>query len=127
MSWTPARSAAPVCSAIAVALGLGCSGRPQLTRGIAERWGCSYNAVRRVYGELHSDLPAGDGYAPEMGWSACEALAHLGPPDSVERDSAGVSWLYPAPADRAVGSRRWRAVYFDSTPGEGWSVLYDTW
>lgn len=109
-----------------VVVAAGCSQRPKLTEAVARRWGCSYNAVLQAYGQLHRDLPKGHHYVPEEDWSACQLLAHLGAPDSVEVDPKMVFWTYRLPGRVGTPVKRGQ-VLLDSLPGRGWTVLSSSW
>lgn len=115
-----------VIYASALLLAASCSQRPKLTEAIAHRWGCSYNALLQAYRELHRDLPKGQHYAPEKGWSACELLAHVGPPDSIEGDSVMAFWVYNLPGSMRVSVGQGQ-VLMDSIPDRGWVVQSDGW
>ncbi len=117
----------PALFAVVVVLSASCAQRPRLiTQEVAARWGCSYNAVLEAYGRLHRDLPKGQHYAPESDWSACQLLAHLGPPDSVEVDAGVAFWKYNLPG-RAGRPRKTGQVLLDSLTGQGWMVGSDGW
>lgn len=47
---------------------------------IASRYGCSAQEIKARARELKAALPSGQTYTPQVGWSACDVLAHVGIP-----------------------------------------------
>ena len=65
---------------------------------VAHAWGCSVSAVQQRAVVLDSLLPAGKVYIPQVGWDACELLAHNGSPTRIElqqtADVRAANWWY---------------------------------
>lgn len=74
-----------------------------LDRRFPSNWGCSYNEVAERAERLAADLPDGKMYTPQVGWTACDVLAHNGQPDRVDTQtsaySRSASWWYDTAED----------------------------
>lgn len=64
----------------------------------ASQWGCNYTEVMEQADRLAERLPAGKVYVPQVGWTACELLAHNGRPTEIDRQQTAygrsASWWY---------------------------------
>ncbi len=84
------------------------------------QWGCDYPEIMERAERLKAELPEGRAYIPQVGWSACSVLAHVGQPDDVDRQQLGnqrsATWWYRTDDDVKMLSltqegRQWRVDY----------------
>lgn len=84
------------------------------------QWGCDYPSVMERAERLEAELPDGRAYIPQVGWSACSVLSHIGAPYDVDRQQVAgrrsATWWYRAGDDVRMLSlvqdgRQWRVDY----------------
>lgn len=98
-------------------------------RGVDERaaqqWGCQADQVQTAAAENRRGLGLGQTYTPQVGWTACELMAHVGAPRDYElqqtTEGRSASLWYGKPADPHLVT-----VALDSTRGV-WIVNYVSW
>lgn len=87
----------------------------------ASRWGCDYGAVMARAESLDERLSPGKMWVPQVGWDACDLMAHNGQPDDVDHQQSrygrSASWWY------RVGDYDMRLISLDLEDGE-WVVTY---
>lgn len=71
-----------------------------VTPAFAAQWGCKYEDIMIGAEQYAAQLPAGQVYIPQVGWNACNLLAHNGRPTRVDHQQTAygrsASWWYHA-------------------------------
>lgn len=87
----------------------------------AQRWGCDPATVMARADSLADELPSGQMWVPQVGWSACDLMSHNGAPDDIDRQTSragrSASWWYTS------GKYETRLISLDYEGGE-WVVTY---
>ena len=72
-----------------------------VTPDFATAWGCDAGDIATRASALDSALEAGHVYIPQVGWTACDVLAHNGTPTRVDLQQTAygrsASWWYECP------------------------------
>jgi hypothetical protein len=112
-----------------------------VTPSLASSVGCAITEVRARAEALRETLPSGYTFTPEVGWDACELLAHVGAPSRIERQQNEygryMSWWYQTYLGAGVGydtrlvSLAYQPSEFDArgvrTAKFRWAVTYVGW
>lgn len=102
---------------------MGCATYPGgFNNAFAEQWGCDYDQVVEEMGEYRS----GATFTPQVGWTACDVLAHVGGPADVNRQQSeqgqSATWWY-----RDYGSSGGARMVTLELRGGHWIVDYVSW
>lgn len=111
----------------AFALATGCvtfaSGPVHVDERVATAYGCDAELVRLRAVEVSKDLGAGRVWVPQVGWNACNLLAHNGTPNDIDTQTSeygrSATWWYRGYRESRMVRLEWRAP--------DWRVIYVGW
>lgn len=89
----------------------------------AQRWGCSEETINRQAADLKKEKSWTELYRPQVGWTACNLMAHNGAPNDWELHQStygsSASWWYRMADELALVTLEPYA--------NGWKVSYVSW
>lgn len=107
-----------------------------VTADFATAMGCDVEEVRQRAADVKLGLSAGRTYIPQVGWDACEMLARVGKPTSIDRQQVGdqrsMSWWYTTDTKARLVTLDFDVTRLKSIVGAGysgcpWVVSYVGW
>lgn len=97
-----------------------------VTEDFAVRYRCTAEVIKNAAEALNARRPSGQNYIPQVGWDACELMAHNGRPTRIDHEQTAdgryQNWWYQSNTDAHLVT-----LEYDPKRLRPWVVSYVGW